>query len=52
MPFTKTQILEQIKTDFPKKLQSLYSVTPEEASDKQVYHVLSSINFINSSVLI
>ena len=43
MPFTKTQILEQIKTDFPKKLQSLYSVTPEEASDKQVYQVLSYI---------
>ena len=36
-------LIEQIKQDFPKKLQSLYSVTPEEASDKQVYQVLSSI---------
>ena len=35
--------MEKIKHDFPKKLQSLYSVTPEEASDKQVYQVLSSI---------
>ena len=32
----KTEILEKIKVDFPQKLQSLYSVTPEEASDKQV----------------
>ncbi len=37
------QLMEKIKHDFPKKLQSLYSVTPEEASDKQVYQVLSSI---------
>ena len=34
---------EKIKQEFPQKLQSLYSVTPEEASDKQVYQVLSSI---------
>lgn len=40
---SKAQILDKIKEDFPKKLQSLYSVTPEEASDKQVYQVLSSI---------
>ena len=36
-------LVEKIKQEFPKKLQSLYSVTPEEASDKQVYQVLSSI---------
>ena len=36
-------LMEEIKKEFPKKLQSLYSVTPEEASDKQVYQVLSSI---------
>jgi starch phosphorylase len=33
---SKTQIIDKIKADFPRKLQSLYSVTPEEASDKQV----------------
>ncbi len=36
-------LMEQIKAEFPEKLQALYSVSPEEASDKQVYHVLSSI---------
>ena len=36
-------LIEKIKQEFPQKLQSLYSVTPEEASDKQVYQVLSSI---------
>ena len=36
-------LIEQIKQEFPQKLQSLYSVTPEEASDKQLYQVLSSI---------
>ena len=36
-------MMEKIRQDFPKKLQTLYSVTPEEASDKQVYQVLSSI---------
>ena len=36
-------LMEQIKTAFPEKLQTLYSVSPEEASDKQVYQVLSSI---------
>ena len=36
-------LIEQIKQEFPQKLQSLYSVTPKEASDKQVYQVLSSI---------
>lgn len=36
-------LMERVKNEFPKKLQLLYSVTPEEASDKQVYHVLSSI---------
>lgn len=35
--------MEKIREEFPKKLQRLYSITPEEASDKQVYHVLSSI---------
>lgn len=36
-------LMEKIRCEFPKKLQLLYSVSPEEASDKQVYHVLSSI---------
>lgn len=35
--------MEKIRCEFPKKLELLYSVSPEEASDKQVYHVLSSI---------
>ncbi len=36
-------LMEKIRYEFPRKLQLLYSVSPEEASDKQVYHVLSSI---------
>ncbi len=36
-------LMTKIKEEFPKKLQALYSVTPEEASDKQVYQVLSQI---------
>ncbi|MBP5379906.1 MAG: glycogen/starch/alpha-glucan phosphorylase [Ruminococcus sp.] len=36
-------LMDRIKDEFPRKLQLLYSVSPEEASDKQVYHVLSSI---------
>jgi len=36
-------LMDKIKKDFPQKLQALYNVTPEEASDKQVYQVLSSI---------
>lgn len=36
-------LMEQIKKAFHEKLQSLYSVSPEEASDKQIYQVLSSI---------
>jgi len=36
-------LMDKIKQDFLRKLQSLYSVSPEEASDKQVYQVLSSI---------
>ena len=36
-------LMDIIKNEFPRKLQLLYSVSPEEASDKQVYHVLSSI---------
>lgn len=35
--------MEKIEQDFSKKLQAMYNVTPEEASDKQVYQVLSSI---------
>ena len=35
--------MDKIKEEFPRKLQLLYSVSPEEASDKQVYHVLSSL---------
>lgn len=36
-------LMEKIKQEFPQKLQALYNVSPEEASDKQVYQVLSSI---------
>ena len=36
-------LMDKIKEEFPRKLQLLYSVSPEEASDKQVYHVLSSL---------
>ncbi len=36
-------LMERIRQEFPRKLTALYSVSPEEASDKQVYHVLSSI---------
>lgn len=36
-------LMEKIKQAFPEKLHALYSVSPEEASDKQVYHVLSAI---------
>lgn len=36
-------LFEHIKREFPKQLQALYNVTPEGASDKQVYQVLSSI---------
>ncbi len=36
-------LMDKIKEEFPRKLQLLYSVSPEEASDKQVYHVLSSM---------
>ena len=50
-------LMDKIREDFPRKLQAMFSVTPEEASDKQVYRVISSIiveilgekrqNFIN-----
>ena len=36
-------LMDKIREEFPKKLQAMFSVTPEEASDKQVYQVLSSI---------
>ncbi|MBR2284713.1 MAG: glycogen/starch/alpha-glucan phosphorylase [Ruminococcus sp.] len=36
-------LMAKIREDFPRKLQALFNVTPEEASDKQVYHVLSTI---------
>lgn len=36
-------LMEKISQAFPEKLHALYSVSPEEASDKQIYHVLSSI---------
>ena len=36
-------LMEKIKQAFPEKLHALYSVSPEEASDRQVYHVLSAI---------
>ena len=36
-------LMEKIEQDFSRKLQTMYNVTPEEASDKQVYQVLSSI---------
>ncbi len=36
-------LMEKISQAFPERLHALYSVSPEEASDKQIYHVLSSI---------
>ena len=36
-------IMDNIKQSFLEKLHALFNVTPEEASDKQVYQVLSSI---------
>ncbi|MDE6034706.1 MAG: glycogen/starch/alpha-glucan phosphorylase [Ruminococcus sp.] len=36
-------LMDKIKQSFPEKLHALFNVTPEEASDKQVYQVLSSI---------
>ncbi len=36
-------LIEKIEQEFSRKLQAMYNVTPEEASDKQVYQVLSSI---------
>ena len=36
-------LMEKVSQAFPEKLHALYNVSPEEASDKQVYHVLSSI---------
>jgi len=36
-------LMVKIKSDFLEKLKTQYNVAPEEASDKQVYQVLSSI---------
>lgn len=36
-------LMNTIKDEFPKKLQELYGVSPEEASDQQVYRALSSV---------
>lgn len=36
-------LMDKIRQEFPQKLQTLYNVSPEEASDKQVYQVLSAI---------
>lgn len=36
-------LMTKIKTDFLEKLKTQYNVAPEEASDKQVYQVLSNI---------
>ncbi len=36
-------LMTKVKTDFLEKLKTQYNVAPEEASDKQVYQVLSSI---------
>ena len=36
-------LMKKIEQSFPEKLHALFNVTPEEASDKQVYQVLSSI---------
>jgi len=36
-------LMTKIKADFLEKLKTQYNVAPEEASDKQVYQVLSSI---------
>ena len=42
--------MNTIKDEFPKKLQELYGVSPEEASDQQVYRALSSV-IVNLSPL-
>ena len=36
-------LMEKIKIDFLEKLQGIYNVSPDEASDKQVYQVLSDV---------
>lgn len=36
-------LVDIVKEEFPKKLQALYGISPEEASDTQVYRVLSMI---------
>ncbi|MDE5946462.1 MAG: glycogen/starch/alpha-glucan phosphorylase [Oscillospiraceae bacterium] len=40
---TTNPLIAKIKADFLEKLKVQYNVAPEEASDKQVYQVLSSI---------
>lgn len=35
-------LMEKVKADFLENLQEIYNVSPEEASDKQVYQVLSA----------
>ena len=34
--------MEKVRADFLENLQEIYNVSPEEASDKQVYQVLSA----------
>lgn len=36
-------LVERIKKDFVEKLRGIYNVSPDEASDKQVYQVLSDV---------
>ncbi|MBR4022434.1 MAG: glycogen/starch/alpha-glucan phosphorylase [Ruminococcus sp.] len=35
--------MQRIRTDFVEKLQGIYNVSPDEASDKQVYQMLSDV---------
>ncbi len=36
-------MMQKIRTDFLEKLQGIYNVSPDEASDKQVYQMLSDV---------
>lgn len=40
---TENELMQRIRTDFVEKLQGIYNVSPDEASDKQVYQMLSDV---------
>ena len=39
----ENELMQRIRTDFVEKLQGIYNVSPDEASDKQVYQMLSDV---------